>query len=164
MPPLALLAVKIAFAFAALSVAASAVAPHLRRTERTRALQALLWVHVGRFVPLAILAPGQSDPAIPRAVLRTIAWGDFASALLALCAIVSLRARGQRAAAWVWLFFLVGSVDIVVALAVGLGFGVYEHALGVGWYVLSVYVPLVCVAQAMLGVALVRPRAFGRLA
>lgn len=163
MPPLALLAVEIVFAFAALSVAASTLAPHLRRMERSRALQALLWVHVGRFAPLALLAPGQVDAAIPRAVLRTIAWGDFASAVLALGAIVALRARGSRGTAWVWPFFVVGSLDIVVALAVGLGHGVHEHALGVGWYVLSMYVPLVCVAQVMVGVALVRPRALARV-
>lgn len=157
-PPLALLALQIVFAFAALSVLASTVSPWLWRMERSHALQSLLWVHVGRFAPLALLAPGQTDPSIPSAVLHTIAWGDFLSAVLALVAIVALRARGERGAVWVWIFSAVSTVDIVAALATGLGHGVYEHSLGVGWYILALYVPVVCVGQWLIGMALLRPR------
>jgi hypothetical protein len=60
----------------------------------------------------------------------------------------------------------VSTLDIVMALSTGLGSGVYEQALGVGWYVLTFYVPLVCVSQLMIGTYLARrPRTFaGRAA
>src|SRR5262249_11138594 len=92
-------------------------------------------------------------------VASTIAWGDFASAALAVAAILALHTRGDAGIGWVWAFTIVSTTDIAVALAVGLGNGVHEHALGVGWYVLTLYVPLVCVAQVMIVGLLFRRRA-----
>lgn len=157
MPPIALLAIQIVFSFAAYGVLAKSITPWLRATPRTTALELLLWTHVPRAAPLALLAPGQVI-GVSSAVTSTIAWGDFVSAVLALAAIVALRARGERAARWVVLYAIVSGIDIVAALTTGLGNGVQEHALGVGWYILTLYVPLVCVSQGMLVQALLRPR------
>lgn len=161
MPPLVLLGIQIVFSFAALTVLARAVAPRLGALPQARALELLLWVHVPRSAPLALLAPGQVHGVAP-AVLQTIAWGDFASAVLALASIVALRARARGALGWVWGFAVVSTVDIVGALTTGLGSGVYEHSLGVGWYVLSLYVPMVCVSQIMMGMAMARDHALRR--
>lgn len=155
MPPLALLSIQIVFSFVAFTVLAFAVAPHLRSLPRARALELLLWVHVPRSIPLALLAPGQVG-GVTAPVIHAIAWGDFASAVFALLGVVALRGRGARAIGWVWAFTVVSCIDIAVALTTGLGSGVYEHELGVGWYVLALYVPLVCVSQGMIGLALAK--------
>jgi hypothetical protein len=156
-PPLLLLAIQIASSFTVLGLfAATVAAPRLRALPRVRALQALLWAHTPRFAPLSLLAPGQTSADVPSSVTSTIAWGDFASAALAAAAIVALHARGEGGLGWVWTFTVVSTIDIALALSVGLGSGVHEHALGVGWYVLTLYVPLVCVTQVMIASALVR--------
>lgn len=151
MSPFYLLFIQIAFSFIALSVLAADAIPWLRGLSRVRALELLLWTHVPRSLPLALLAPGQVVGVAP-SVANAIAWGDFLSAVLALASIVAIRSRGERAMHWVWLFFAVSSVDIVTALTLGLGSGVYEQPLGVSWFVLTLYVPLVCVSHALLTV------------
>ncbi|MCB9592123.1 MAG: hypothetical protein H6719_05265 [Sandaracinaceae bacterium] len=151
MPPLALLAIQIVGSFAALALLSLTVLlPRLASMPRDGALKLLLWPHVLRHAPLALLAPGQVDASVSSAVLDTIAWGDFASFVAALAALWALHRRGPRATRWVWAFCLVSTADIVVALTTGLGGGVHEHALGVGWYVLTLYVPVVCVSQALI--------------
>lgn len=157
MPPLPLLLTQITFSFAALSVLATAVLPWLRRVPRARAVEFLLWAHVPRSVPLALLAPGQAIGVAP-VVANAIAWGDFMCAVLALVSIVAIRSRGERAAHWVWLFFVVSCADIVTALTLGLGSGVYERSLGVSWFVLTLYVPIVCVSQALIAVVALKAR------
>ena len=149
--PLVLLVLQIVASFVALGLLAhTVVAPRLRRLPPDRALSALLWIHVPRYIPLALLAPGQIGPDVSLAAVRTIAWGDFASAVFATAAIVALYVRGLAGLRWVRAFTLVSVLDIVVALTVGLGSAVYEHPLGVAWYVLTLYVPAVCVSQAMI--------------
>jgi hypothetical protein len=158
MPPLLLLVLQIAASFVAFGLLAGWIAaPRLRTLSRERALAPLLWVHVFRYLPLALLAPGQAGPDVSAAVAGTIAWGDLVASALALVALVALRASGGAGLRWVWLFTVASTADIVVALALGLGSGIYRHPLGFGWYVLVLYVPLVCVAQAMIIAVLLRP-------
>jgi hypothetical protein len=150
-PPTLLLAIQVASSFLVLGLlAATVVAVRLRALPRERALRALLWAHTPRYVPLALLAPGQTDAGVSAPVISAIAWGDFASAALAVAAIIALRARGEAAIGWVWVFTVVSTFDIATALSVGIGSGLHERALGAGWYVLTLYVPLVCISQAMI--------------
>lgn len=154
--PLYLLATQITFSFLACGVLGRAVSPWLLSLPRTRTLEVLLWTHVPRCAPLALLAPGQAD-AIPPMVASTIAWGDFVSAILALIAIVAIGARREGAVPVVWVFTVVSGLDIVTALTLGLGNGVHTQALGFGWYILALYVPVVCVSQWMIAKVLVAP-------
>lgn len=155
MSPLALLALQIAMTFLALGLLARwVVQPAMARWPTERALRALLWVHVFRYVPLALYAPGQVSPDVSPLAVHTIAWGDFASSLLALLALAMLQRRNAAGLPWVWAFSIISCLDIVAALAVALSSGVHEHPLGVSWFVLILYVPLVCVSQLLLLVRL----------
>ena len=154
--PFALLFGQITVSFLVFGLAARHLAPHLAARPPERALVPLLWIHAFRFVPLGLLAPGQSSPEIPASVLLTIALGDLVCSLLALAALALLHRHASRSFGAVWLFWLVSLADIVTALSVGLGHGVHRYPLGVSWYVLSVYVPLVCASQAMMLVTLLR--------
>jgi hypothetical protein len=156
MPALWLLLIQISFSFIALSVLAARLLPRVRRLPRLQALEILLCTHVPRAVPLGLLAPGQAVGVAPE-VANAIAWGDFTCAALALAGVVALQIGGERAVRWVWLFSLVSFADIVTALLLGLGGGVYERPLGVSWFVLTLYVPLVCVSQAVIGAFLLMP-------
>lgn len=149
MTPLALLLTQVGFAFVALGALAVRLRPWARGLPRPLVAELLLWLHVPRAVVLGLLAPGQAT-GVSATVARTIAWGDFTCAALALVAITALRVVGPRALRWLWLFGVVSWADIALALAVGLGAGVHETALGVGWFVLTGYVPIVCASQVAL--------------
>ena len=151
MSPLTLLALQITSSFVVLGLFAGlVVAPRLLTLFRERALLPLLWVHAPRYVPLALLAPGQTDASVPLSVVQTIAWGDFTCAVFAVAALIALYRQRERALGWVWAFSLVSSIDIVVALTTGLMTAIQDHSLGVAWYVLTLYVPAVCISQAMI--------------
>jgi hypothetical protein len=156
--PLLLLTVQITLSVVTFGLAAQRLARPLAAMPRERALALLLWLHAFRYVPLGLLAPGQVAREIPPLVLRTIAIGDLASAVLALVALAALEVRAKAALGWVWLFSLVSVLDIGTALIVGLGNHVYRYALGISWYVLTLYVPLVCLSQAMLLIRLLQKR------
>src|SRR6266568_6005681 len=69
------------------------VAPRLSRLSREAALVPLLWVHAFRIVGGTILAPGAVDAAVPGEFRTTIGYGDIATAVLALIALIALRYR-----------------------------------------------------------------------
>ena len=71
--------------------------------------------------------------------------------------ITGARSEVMRFSSWpsAWIVpsvqtSVVSTIDIVHALVVALANGVYRHYLGVGWFVLILYVPLVCVSQAAI--------------
>jgi hypothetical protein len=157
--PLFLLAVQILSSFLVFGLfAAWVVAPRLRTLPLERALPPLLWTHALRYVPLALFAPGQIGPGIAPVVVRTIAWGDFTASAFAMVALAALHVRGRAGLPLVWVFSIASTIDIGIALAVGLGSGVQKHALGPSWYVLTLYVPLVCVTQVMIFERLIRTK------
>jgi hypothetical protein len=163
MTPFALLLIQLAMSFAAAGLFAKRVAlPWLATRSREEALEPLLWVHVFRYLPLGLLAPGQVDVGPARMALVTIAAGDWAASILAVVALGVLYTRGTAALGWTWLFAVVSTLDIVVALTLGLGSGIYRHPLGLGWFVLTVYVPVVVVAQLLIGAVLLRKQAAAR--
>jgi len=156
--PLQLLALQVVLSFLTFGLAAKRLARPLAAMPRERAMELLLWPHAFRYLPLGLLAPEQSSPAVPLKVLGTIAAGDLVSALLALAALVMLLSGARTAVSWVGIFSLASVIDIGTALTVGLGNHVYRYPLGVGWYVLTLYVPLVCISQAMILITLFEKR------
>jgi hypothetical protein len=156
--PLQLLAAQIVLSFLTFGLAAKRLARPLEAMPREHALELLLWPHAFRYLPLGLLAPAQSSREVPLKVLGTIAVGDLASSLIALAALVMLLSRARTAVGWVVAFSLVSVIDIGTALTVGLGHHVYRYPLGVGWYVLTLYVPLVCISQAMILITLLKKR------
>jgi hypothetical protein len=126
------------------------IAPRLRRLEIRDALVALLWIHAFRYAPLTLLAPGQIDPTVPSSVTKTIAYGDFLSAVLALVALLLLRYKVAGAFAVTWLFNIVGIVDIFVALLQGVRVQLFSYSIGFNWYILNFYVPVLCVTHVMI--------------
>src|SRR5256885_5363238 len=97
-------------------IAAWYVAPRLSALPREAALIPLVWVHVFRIGGGTILAPGAVEDAVPTAFREMIGYGDMATGILALVAVIALRARSQSAIALVWLFIVVGTLDTANAI------------------------------------------------
>src|SRR6266487_5426384 len=89
------------------------VVPRLSGLPRETALLPLLWIHAFRIVGGTILAPGAVDARVPMDFRVMIGYGDLATALLALLALLALRPRFPGAIALVWLCITVGMLDTV---------------------------------------------------
>lgn len=126
------------------------IAPKLSKLRLEDSLIPLLWVHAFRYTPLTLFAPGQVDPNIPQQAVNTIAYGDFLAGILALLSIILLKLRLPWAILIVWLFNIVGVLDIVNALFQGINYELYTYDLGFNWYILNFYVPMLIVTHVMM--------------
>lgn len=126
------------------------VAPHLAGRARNEAVLPLLWIHVFRYAPLTLLAPGQADPHIPADVVGVVAYGDFVAALFALLAIVAVKLQLRSATAFVWLFSIVSVADLIYGAARAAAAHLYTFYIGWSWYIVNFYIPMLIVSQVMI--------------
>jgi hypothetical protein len=139
------------------------VAPRLTRLPLEVALVPLLWVHVFRVVGGSILAPGSVGLGVPTQFREMIGYGDMVTALLALLAVIVLRARRPYAIVLVWIFLTVGTLDTVNAIIQSMRYSVFTYPLGVNWVIVTMYVPALLVSSFLIFVKLLGPiRAKGR--
>jgi len=127
-------------------------APWLRRQSRQQALFWLTLPHAFRHVGMVFLVPGVVASEMPGSFAAPAAYGDLASGVLALLALIVLRKGWVGALALVWLFNTVGTVDLLNALrrtdAV--------PNLGASWFIPTMFVPLLLVTHAMIFARLLR--------
>jgi hypothetical protein len=132
-------------------------APRLARLPRGVALVPLVWIHAFRIVGGTILAPGAVDSAVPSDFRTMIGYGDMATALVALLALIALRFRLHGAIALVWLCLTVGLLDTVNAIIQSMRYSVFTYALGVNWVIVTSYVPALLVSSVLIFIQLRRP-------
>jgi hypothetical protein len=121
---------------------ATYVWPRLQAMDRTQAHRAIATFNSFRFFGLVFLLPGFVGPNLPQGFAAPAAYGDFATGVLAILALLAVRVRLLF---WplVWAFNLVGLTDIVVdtANAVRLGLPSLAGQLGAGYAIPILYVP-----------------------
>ena len=132
------------------------IAPRLSKTSVEDHLLPLTWVHVFRYAPLTLLVPGQISPDVPADVANLIAYGDLASAVMALITVIFLRHRLAGALAVAWLFNVIGIADIVVATGAAINAKMADIPIGFNWYIVNFYVPALIVTHAMMVYRLIR--------
>lgn len=132
----------------------------LKAMDRAEAQRAIAAVHSFRFFGLVFIVPGVVGPNLPTGFATFAAYGDFATGLLAMLALMTVRIRPVF-----WLFVvafnLVGAVDIIVDYYHGnqLGLPAVAGALGATYAIPIIYVPLLMVTHAAAFHLLVRPPA-----
>ena len=98
------------------------VLPRLKSMERMEAQRAIATVHSFRFFGLVFILPGVVGPNLPAGFATFAAYGDFATGVLAMLALLTVRVRPLF-----WLFVvafnLVGTADIILD---------YYHAIRLG--------------------------------
>jgi len=135
------------------------VLPRLRSMERIEAHRVIATVHSFRFFGLAFILPGVVGPNLPAGFANFAAYGDFATGVLAILALLSVRVRPLF-----WLFVvafnLVGTVDILLAYyhAVRLGLPAVAGQLGAMYAIPIIYVPLLMITHFVALYWLVRPQ------
>jgi hypothetical protein len=157
MPPIVLFGIQFTFSLAAYALFALWYgAPRLARLPREAALVPLVWIHTFRIVGGTILAPGAVDAGVPMEFRTMIGYGDMATAVLALLALIALRSRMSAAIALVWLFLAVGLLDTVNAIIQSMRFSVFTYGLGVNWVIVTAYVPALLVSSVLIFIQLRR--------
>lgn len=131
------------------------VVPWLKQKTRRESLFWLTLPHATRHVGLVFLVPGVVSQSLPHGFAIAAGYGDLVSGLLAMLVLIVLRSRLAGAIALVWLFNVVGIVDLLNAL---------RHAqavphLGAAWYIPTFWVPVLLVTHFMIFVRLFKKKA-----
>jgi len=120
--------------------------PRLAECEPRTVLLPILLLHALRHLGLMFLAPGAVYPGIPAQFTVPAASGDLIAAVLAVIAIPAVATRARSAKALVWLFNLVGSLDLAVAIALAT---VHDAApfMGPAYWIPAFWVPALLVTH-----------------
>ena len=133
--------------------------PALRNRERADALRPILFLHAFRFMGLSFLIPGVVSADLPASFARPVAYGDLATAVLAVLALAMLDSKGS--AFPVWVFNIVGTVDLLNAYYQGsrISMANAPGVMGAAYFIPTLVVPLLLVTHALVFRISLRPHA-----
>ncbi len=140
--------------------------PRLKSMDRVEAQRAIATLHSFRFFGLVFIIPGVVGPNLPAGFATFAAYGDFATGVLAMLALLTVR---MRALFWLFVFAfnLVGAADIIVDYYHGnqLGLPALAGELGATYAIPIIYVPALMITHFAAFYLLVRsrPQAVGSL-
>ena len=133
--------------------------PRLRAMEAVSAHRAIAALHSFRFFGLVFLIPGVVGANLPNSFAGFAAYGDFATGLLAMLALMAIRIR-PLFWSFVVAFNAVGAADILIDYYHGVQIQLATLAgeLGSTYAIPIVYVPLLMITHAAAFYLLLRPR------
>ncbi len=133
------------------------VLPRLGAAPLRAALEPFLLLHSFRHIGLMFLASGAVKTTLPTAFAQPAAWGDLAASILAFVSLWALRRGWAGALGLVWVFNVVGTLDLFNAVGRGV---MHDAAAGMGatFWIPSVVVPALLVTHVLVFVLLVRER------
>jgi hypothetical protein len=133
--------------------------PRLKSMDRVEAQRAIATLHSFRFFGLVFIIPGVVGPDLPAGFATFAAYGDFATGLLAMLALLTVRTRPLF-----WLFVvafnLVGAADILIDYYHGiqLDLPALSGQLAATYWIPIVYVPLLMITHVVAFFLLLRPQ------
>ena len=133
--------------------------PRLKRMDRVDAQRAIATLHSFRFFGLVFILPGVVGPNLPAAFATFAAYWDFATGVLAILALLTIRIRPVF-----WLFVaafnLVGIVDLILDYyhAVQVGLPALSGQLGALYAIPIIYVPILMITHVTAFYLLLRPQ------
>jgi hypothetical protein len=122
--------------------------PRLRSMDHAEAQRAIAALHGFRFFGLVFVLPGVVGADLPAGFAVSAAYGDFATGILAMAAMMAFRVRPLF-----WLlvvaFNLVGATDLLVNYYHGARLGLPEQAgaLAAAYWIPILYVPLLMITH-----------------
>jgi hypothetical protein len=135
------------------------VLPRLKSMERFEVQRVIATVHSFRFFGLVFILAGVVGPNLPAGFATFAAYGDFATGILAISALLTVRVRPLF-----WLFVvafnLVGAVDIILDYyhAIHVGLPALAGQLGATYVIPILYVPVLMITHFVAFYWLVRPQ------
>jgi hypothetical protein len=132
--------------------------PRLGSMDRVDAQRAIATLHSFRFFGLVFILPGVVGPHLPAGFAAFAAYGDFATGVLAMLALLSVRIRPLF---WtlVIAFNVVGTADIILDYyhAIQGGLPALAGQLGATYAIPIIYVPLLMITHLVAFYFLARP-------
>jgi len=133
--------------------------PKLRAMDPVEAQRAIATLHSFRFFGLVFLVPGVVGSNLPSSFTTFAAYGDFATGILAILALLTVRIRPLF---WVFVaaFNVAGLVDILVDYyhATLAGLPAIAGELGSTYAIPIIYVPILMITHVVALYWLVRPQ------
>jgi hypothetical protein len=133
--------------------------PWLEAADRVEAHRAIATLHSFRFFGLVFILPGVVSPDLPASWSTFAAYGDFATGLLAIVALLTVRIRPLF-----WLFVvafnIVGVADLIgdYYQAIRLDLPAQAGLFGATYWIPIIYVPLLMITHVAAFYLLARPR------
>ena len=136
--------------------------PWLRSMPGPEAQRLIAVLHSFRFFGLVFIVPGVVGPDLPTVFATYAAWGDFATGLLALLALMTARVRPVFRA-FVLGYTVVGIVDLLVDYynAVRLDLALAPGQLCATYVIPILYVPILMITHIASLYLLTRPAGAG---
>ena len=131
--------------------------PRLKSKAHFEAQRAIASLHSFRFFGLVFILPGIVGPDLPARFAVFAAYGDFATGILALLALLTAKIR-PLFWSFVVAFNIVGATDIVVDYyhAIQAGLPAMPGQLGATYAIPILYVPLLMITHVAAFYLLVR--------
>jgi len=131
--------------------------PKVKDRDPRSALTPFLLYASLRVNGLMFLMPGLVSESLPRGFAVPTAYGDLIASVLALLALASLRYESAAAIPMVWLFNVVGLLDLVYANVSTFKDHVDPTYLGTSYYLAVINVPAMVVVHVLIFSYLLRP-------
>lgn len=150
MSHLALFRIQLVFGYVAWLLCFSVYLwPRLKAMDPFTAQRAIATLHSFRFFGLVFILPGVVGPNLPGSFATFAAYGDFATGVLAILALLTARIR-PLFWSFVVAFNLVGATDIIVDYyhAIQSGLPATPGQLGATYAIPIIYVPLLMITHA----------------
>jgi hypothetical protein len=134
--------------------------PRLKSMDRVESQRAIATLHSFRFFGLVFLVPGVVGPHLPVGFAAFAAYADLATGVLAMLALLTVRARP-----FFWLFVVAFNVVGVADLFLDYYHAVQENLpsaageLGAAYAIPIIYVPLLMITHVAAFYMLLRPPA-----
>jgi hypothetical protein len=135
------------------------IQPWLKSVDRVKAHRAIATLHSFRFFGLVFILPGVVSPNLPASFATFAAYGDFATGLLAMLALLAIRIRPVF-----WLFVVafnvVGTSDLILNYyhAIQVGLPARAGELGAAYAIPIIYVPLLMITHVAAFYLLLGPQ------
>jgi hypothetical protein len=133
--------------------------PRLKAIDHFEAQRAIATLHSFRFFGLVFILPGVVSPNLPASFAVFAAYWDFATGVLAMLALLTVRIRPLF-----WLFVvafnIVGFVDLILDYyhAIQVDLPAKAGELGAAYAIPIIYVPLLLITHVVAFYLLMRPQ------
>ena len=121
-------------------------APWLSTKTTSVALSILILPHAFRHIGLSFLVPNLNIGTMPETFAEPAGYGDLASAVLAIAALMALHWRATLTLPLIWVFSILGTADLLNALRQAEAIAHF----GPTWFIPTFLVPLLLVTHVMI--------------
>lgn len=129
--------------------------PKIKELAPEAILVPILFLHSMRHLGLMFLMRGAVYPGMPSLFATPAALGDFVTAILAFTAIPVVRRNFQAARLHVWIFNVVGTLDLLLAITLARVSGAAPF-MGAAYWIPSFWVPALLVTHYITYIVLKR--------